>query len=58
MKYRKYEVVGIDGELFNTLETIANKRGFNVSVLIEIYLSYCLLHDDDVMKSHYKLIEW
>ena len=50
MKNRKYEVVGIDGNLFERLQHRANKENISVDVLIHQYLSFSLLYSYQVKR--------
>ena len=48
MKNRKYEIVGVDGNLFDRLQHQANKENISVDVLIHRYLSFSLLNSKTV----------
>lgn len=55
-KFRKFEVTGIDGNLFDRLKKQANKEGIAVDILIHRYLAYCLSHNHEVNREFYKPI--
>ena len=51
--YRKREVVGIDGNLFNRLQHQANRENISIDVLIHRYLSFSLLYSYEVRKNYF-----
>lgn len=53
MKNRNFEVVGIDGNLFNRLKHQAQKENISTDILIHRYLSFSLLYDYEVRKTYY-----
>ena len=53
MKNRKYEIVGVDGNLFDRLQHQANKENITVDVLIHRYLSFSLLNSFEVRRCYF-----